>query len=173
MKRLGALFVFVALAISVWGQGRDQAREFVEINSRWTQLIITTNPGSRSEGMTSKLLFDDDTVTPWFDVIVIGSARFEFVTGANPWDFKGYDRTSDNVQFESTLDRIDSEDLECGWYPGSLSERKVETPESWIWVSRGDKEMFLDPERIEEAVQVHQLSSRSYDGGLMVELRPE
>jgi hypothetical protein len=159
--------------MSVWGQGRDQVRKLVEINSRWTQLIITTNPGSRSEGVTSKLLFDDETITPWFDVIVIGSTRFEFVIGANLWDFKGYDRMVGDVRFESALDRIHSEDMERGWYPGSLIDRKAGTPDSWIWVSRGDTEMFLDPERIEEAVQVHHLSIRSYDGGLMMELRPE
>lgn len=175
MKRLGALFVFVVLAMSVWGQGRDQAqaRKLVEINSRWTQLSITTNPGSRSEGVTSKLLFDDEIMTPWFDTIVIGSTRFEFVSGSNLWDFKGYDRIAVDAQFESALDRIHSDDLERGWYLGSVSDRKTKTPDSWIWVSCGDTEMFLDPERIEEAVQVHQLSSRSYDGGLMMELRPE
>ena len=169
MKRICIFLVVFIFAISAWSQ--SQIREDLEINSRWKQVLITSKPGTRSEGITSFLYFEGEAVAPWFDSLVIGPVRFGFVSGDLPWDFKGYDRIADSTPLGSNalpVDSIDSIDLDRGWYPGESAARKAGTPESWIWANRDELELFFDPDRIGEVVRAHHLVPLSYGGALII-----
>lgn len=156
MRPSRVILLLLAIIAPVWSQAQNRDR--LTINSHWNQVIITTNAGSRSEGYTSYLHYMNESMTPWIETILIGSDRFDFVSGDNPWDFKGYDQTFDNIQYSTGRYLFGTTDLTRVWYEGTAETRKIGTPDEWIWASRGDLELFIDPERIRAAADAYQLS---------------
>lgn len=45
---------------------------------------------------------------------------------------------------------ISSEDIERGWYTGREEEKKVGTPDTWIWVNKGSKSIWASPSSLDE-----------------------
>lgn len=42
------------------------------------------------------------------------------------------------------------QDIERGWYYGSLNEKKLGTPDTWIWVAGGKKSRWVSPNTMEK-----------------------
>ncbi len=66
----------------------------------------------------------------------------------------------DNVDMERLLNTINknlkkpavtTEEIERGWYYAKKDEKKVGTPDSWMWLDEGIKSRWISPSAIEEA----------------------
>jgi|GEM_PF-2091256 len=144
-------------------------REIRPISGDWEQVITTTNPGTRSEGIQSRLRYRGRDIAAWFDSLVIGSLRFEHVAGVQIWDFDGYDRVGRAAG--DTIDPVpvSPAELDRGWYEASPTMRKQGTPEHWIRASRDDLKLILDPDRLGEIAAHHRLTPIVSGGGMLLE----
>ncbi|MFH0820244.1 MAG: hypothetical protein V1908_00565 [Candidatus Peregrinibacteria bacterium] len=60
----------------------------------------------------------------------------------------------DAIEKKIAQPNIMYEDIERGWYYGSLQEKKVGTPSTWTWVENGKSSRWMSPNAMEEETLV-------------------
>ena len=67
--------------------------------------------------------------------------------------------SSPETDMSALIDRINKnleqsnitvQDVERGWYYGSENERKIGTPNTWIWVNEGEKSHWISPSALDQ-----------------------
>jgi hypothetical protein len=123
----------------------------------WGYSIEITNKGTRSEGQWGHLFFKGKEVKGYFQSIVADTTRYDYKERTYAWDFGGYDIMQENVRPVFSSAKITGDDLKTGWYEADFTARKMNTPETWIWIKSGLLQAFLDPDKIDEFISVHRL----------------
>lgn len=124
----------------------------------WKYEIEITNPGTRSEGKEGILLYKQNKVGDYFETVIISGNSFNFKSRMHLWDFAGYIKDKEFSKKEKySKTKIVNNELEKGWYTGNYNEKKKNTPDSWIWISREELKAFINPEKLEEFVTKNNL----------------
>jgi len=65
----------------------------------------------------------------------------------------------EDLEMQALIDRLDNniarpnitiEDIKRGWYTGQVHEKKIGTPNSWLWIDRGPKSVWSSPSALDE-----------------------
>ena len=151
--------VLLAGTLLITGCATVQRREEVPPDERWVYTVREL-PG-RGDRLRGELRFRNYRLPDYFSAVVIGERRFTMALPAAAGAYEGYREDS-----AFTLDRaigeliaqeppdgepspLSNSERTLGWYLGGLHERRVDTPEEWIWVRRENLEAWVNPRRIE------------------------
>ena len=171
MKRLVVESVFAILlagTLLITGCATVQRREGVPPDERWVYTVREL-PG-RGERLRGELRFRNYRLPDYFSEVVIGERRFTMALRAATGPYEGY---REDTAF--TLDRaigeliaqqppedepssLSTSERTRGWYLGGLHERRVDTPDEWIWVRRENLEAWVNPRRIEAFASSFQIA---------------
>lgn len=136
--------------------------------NNWTYKIEITSPGTRSEGQLGHLFYNKQEIGPFFDIVVVGDAVYEYRLKRRLWDFGGYVQITDNSYTPvSCKVKITDAEITQGWYISKITCKKQGTPSDWIWIKRDDLNVFVYPKRI--GALVHNYKLEPISGGLMFE----
>ncbi|MBN1797104.1 MAG: hypothetical protein JW822_00910 [Spirochaetales bacterium] len=148
MKQILLCMLVCGLSFMLCWGGSDES---LRINDVWEYKIIITNPGTKSEGRLGLLLYKGTDIGGYFETVIIGTYKFFYCISERPWDDAGYfqvgDFTASNTEIEQS---IQPAELEKGWYSASYSDRKKNTPAHWVFVTRGDKNLFITPDKLSQ-----------------------
>jgi hypothetical protein len=154
MKRIYTILVLALLFSSCLTLQEEPVRQ----PAVWQYEIEITDPGTRSEGKIGHLLYNGTEVPFLFDQIFVDGRLYSFHYKTNPWDFGGYQCDDIPVHFHTDMNmKIVENEINQGWYLTENLQKKVLTPEYWIWIKRDTIEAFLDPNRIDSFIQAFDL----------------
>lgn len=96
---------------------------------------------------------------------------------ANILETTHYSQPGEDLNMDQLLDTINKglhqpaiskEEVLQGWYYGKEEEKKLGTPNSWIWVDEGVKSRWVSPYAIEDASQAEQDKLCTKTGGTYI-----
>jgi len=154
LKSVKRLFVAFLLAGWLASCATITLVEHPDPRGDWRYTVSIAGQGTPRERKWGALIYKKDTLPSAFSALVIGTTRYNFSLRVNPTDFEGYAKDETGpLRIEYATVPIEEKELGLGWYFGSLSQKKPNTPEDWIWVKRENLEAFLDPEKIDSFVR--------------------
>ncbi len=61
------------------------------------------------------------------------------------------DRIIKSINENIIQPNIRVEDIERGWYPGGVNDKRVGTPSTWVWVNKGNDSAWISPSSLDES----------------------
>ncbi|HPE35936.1 MAG TPA: hypothetical protein PK625_02215 [Spirochaetales bacterium] len=111
----------------------------------WEQLVVVTNPGTRSEGKSYFLCYEGAPIPDLFRKLWAGGAWYEYAERTVLWGDEGYVLLETGDEIEAG-EEFTAADGERGWYEGA--SRKRDTPGHWFLGVRDHVVAWIDPERL-------------------------
>ncbi len=156
MKNLILFFLISVFLISC-----KTTDDHLSAAGNWGYNIEITNKGTRSEGQWGHLSYKGNEVKGYFQSIMADNTLYVYHVRRYAWDFGGYKITRENVMPKLSSVKITQDELKNGWYKATLAGKKINTPESWIWIKRDSLEGFLNPEMIDKFIATHHLKKQT------------
>ena len=155
-KAAGAAAVLTAavLVMALTGCQTTVVKDKPDQAEDWTYAVRIARVGERQGGEWGYLFYRGREVLSFFESIVIDGTRYDYVIRESKGEFGGYRRRGETPGGEGETgpetagDGITPEQLERGWYLAGPVDRRLGTPEHWVWVKRLNIEAFVDPSQI-------------------------
>ncbi len=156
-KTLTIAVITIVTAFLSFGCATVRERERLPERPDWEYVVRVSTRDDRFRH--GELRFKGEAVEPVFSAVVIDDAMFTYTLRTADEPFRGYRREAEftlpvghsDVDFESY-------DRSRGWYLAELGERRVGTPENWVWVRRENVGAYVDPTRLREFASHHRLN---------------
>jgi hypothetical protein len=126
----------------------------------WQYQIKADRVGEKRGIPWGYLFYKGRELKSYFSTLVISDTRYDFTINTEESDFGGYRVNKEYTdQSSQATERIGEEEMKKGWYLAGLEQRKLSTPDYWIWVKRQNVEAFLDPSSIYSFLKKYNISA--------------
>ena len=163
-----SLILFVLAAIFDCKSARDVGAK--ASSPAWTEKIRYSHEGTRSEARSYYLFYGDKALPDLFDQVMAGGKVYFFASRSEIWGDDGYLLTTDKLDLP-VGGTFTEEDAAQGWY--YFPFLKEGTPAGWIYAKRGDLQLFIDPERMDDSLTGFGLEPLPRSTALMDTLVPD
>ena len=147
MKR--RLFTLLLLFPALLALSRTRLEERPDQDTRkdgWRYTLKVNNRGTRSEGYTGTLYWQDVTIPARFHELSCPLGHFQFAEGKHLWGEHGWMLREKPQTTTVATGRLTPEERSRGWYAGKA--RRSLTPATWVAVARNSAWYWVDPGKL-------------------------